>query len=186
MHYFLCDMIADITQNSVEANASKVTIELNETDHTLQVFITDNGKGMSPETLKKIQDPFYTDGIKHPKRKVGLGIPFLIQTGLETGGKWDISSKLGEGTKVQMEFDLTNIDTPPLGDVPGLFRQLFLLENNELDYEMEIIRKKSNATEQLYYTLYRSETADALGSLTQAKSTLLLGDFLVSQERSES
>ena len=85
-----------------------------------------------------------------------------------------------------MEFDLTNIDTHPLGDVPGLFRQLFLLENNELDYEMEIIRKKSNATEQLDYTLYRSELVDALGSLTQAKSLSLLGDFLVSQESSDS
>lgn len=34
---------------------------------------------MDEETLKKVKDPFFTDGEKHKERKVGLGIPFLIQ-----------------------------------------------------------------------------------------------------------
>lgn len=185
MHYSLCDMIADITQNAVEADASKVTVEMHEYENSIQVFIRDNGKGMSPETLKKIQDPFFTDGIKHPKRKVGLGIPFLIQTVTETGGNWNISSTLGEGTTVSMMFNLSNIDTPPLGDVPGLFRQLLLLENKKEDYEMEIIRSKKTASEQINYTVYRSELEDALGNLSEVKSLALLGDFLQSQESSE-
>ena len=34
---------------------------------------------MTDEELKKAVDPFYTDGLKHKKRKVGLGLPFMIQ-----------------------------------------------------------------------------------------------------------
>ena len=185
MHYTLCDMIADITQNGIEAGAAKVCVELTETEKTLTVYVRDNGKGISPETLKKVQDPFYTDGVKHPNRKVGLGIPFLIQTISETGGTWNISSEPGKGTTVYMQFDLTNIDTPPVGDVPGLFRQVLLLQNTVPGYEMEISRKKETPSETLDYSILRSELVDALGDLENGKSLALLGDFLNSQETAD-
>jgi hypothetical protein len=35
---------------------------------------------MTAEELQRALDPFHTDGIKHPHRKVGLGLPFLVQT----------------------------------------------------------------------------------------------------------
>ena len=91
MHYTLSDLIADIVQNSVEADSSQITLELDETQTGLTVYIRDNGKGMSEETLKKVQNPFYTDGIKHPNRKIGMGIPFLIQTVTQTEGDYKIT-----------------------------------------------------------------------------------------------
>ena len=78
MHYSLCDTITDIVQNSIEANASLVEVELTETENKLIVYVRDNGCGMSAEDVKNARNPFYTDGVKHPKRKIGLGIPFLI------------------------------------------------------------------------------------------------------------
>ena len=179
MHYTLCDMVADLTQNSSEAGAKKITVEFTETLKDLTVYIRDDGKGMSPEVLKRVTDPFYTDGVKHPKRKVGLGIPFLIQTATETNGQWKITSKEGQGTTVFMRFDLTNIDTPPIGNVPSLFRQLLTLPNN---FEMEILRKKEEKDSTLKYELLRSEIVDALGGLETAANLALLGEFLESQE----
>ena len=38
MHYTLCDMIADIAQNSVEANASFVKVELVEKEEKITVY----------------------------------------------------------------------------------------------------------------------------------------------------
>ena len=43
MHYNLCDTIADIVQNSIEANATLVEVELTETENNLTVYIRDNG-----------------------------------------------------------------------------------------------------------------------------------------------
>lgn len=175
-------MVADLTQNAVEAKSTEVIVEFIETVNFLTVYIRDNGKGMSPETLSRIKDPFYTDGVKHPKRKVGLGVPFLIQTIAETGGDWDITSKLGVGTTVYAKFDLQNIDTPPMGDVPGLFRQLLTFPG---DYEMRIIRKKTEngaSAPKLDYTVIRSDLIDALGGLENAGSLVLLGEYLTSQE----
>lgn len=72
---------------------------------------------MKAETLKKVQDPFYTDGEKHTNRHVGLGIPFVIQAVELCNGSFDISSKVGVGTKIRFSFDITNVDTPPMGDL---------------------------------------------------------------------
>ena len=102
MHYSLCDTITDIVQNSIEANASLVDVELTETENNLIVYVRDNGCGMSAEDIKNAQNPFYTDGVKHPKRKIGLGIPFLIQTVNATQGEYKIDSELGKGTTVYM------------------------------------------------------------------------------------
>lgn len=174
-------MVADLTQNSVEAKAQKVIVDFIESDTELSVTIIDNGEGMSRHTLKKIKDPFYTDGKKHTKRKIGMGIPLLIQTVTQANGNWNIESKENEGTTITMRFDLTNIDTPPIGDVPGLFRQLFTLPEAD---EMIIYRKKTNNTS-YDYTLIRSQIIDALGGIETASELALLGKFLTSQEQPE-
>ena len=182
MHYTLSDLIADIVQNSVEADSSQITLELDETQTGLTVYIRDNGKGMSEETLKKVQNPFYTDGIKHPNRKIGMGIPFLIQTVTQTEGDYKITSELGIGTTVYAFFNLANIDTPPLGDVSNLFRQVLTFTGN---FEMTIIRKKNTDEIQLDYKLKKSEIVEALGGLETVTDLSLLGDFLKSQEEYE-
>jgi hypothetical protein len=178
MHYSLCDMIADITQNAVEAGASLVTVECTENEAMLEVTVSDNGKGMSKNTLEKAKDPFYTDTIKHPGRKVGLGIPFLIQTMNETGGFWNITSEEGKGTTVQMRFNLTNIDTPPVGDIPQLFFTLLTFPGN---YDMNIYR--SSAQPERAYHINRNELKQALGNdIESAASLRLLQNYLTSQE----
>jgi hypothetical protein len=175
-------MFSDLTQNAFEAASSLITVELKQDDREISIRIEDNGKGMSPEQLKKATDPFYTDGIKHPGRKVGLGIPFLIQTADETGGSWNIRSESGRGTIVEARFDLTNIDTPPVGDVTGYFRQILTFDGR---YEMVIHRK----TMALDYEVKRSELLEALeleeiGSFTDANALSLLGQYLESIESS--
>ncbi|NLK46449.1 MAG: sensor histidine kinase [Treponema sp.] len=184
MHYTICDLLADLTQNAVEADASKVTVEFLETDTELKVYIRDNGKGMDAETLKRVSDPFFTDGIKHPNRKVGLGIPFLIQTTTETGGEWNIDSVPNKGTTVFARFDLINIDTPPIGDVVGFFRQILLFNSTIPEYDLEIIRKKQGKLN-CSYKIMRTELIEALGSINDVQALSLMRTYLESLESAE-
>lgn len=175
MHYTLCDQFVDLTQNAIEADSSLVQIDFYQTDSILELCITDNGKGMDEEQLQKARDPFYTDGKKHPGRKIGLGIPFLIQTASTTNGKWEITSKKGSGTKVFCSFDLTNIDLPPVGDIPGFFRQVISMDG---EYELVINRKLVSADKNLDYQISRKELISALGDLSEASSLILLKEYL--------
>ncbi len=108
--------ILDIAQNSVAAKSSVVVIEIVEDKQsdTLTVTITDNGCGMEPEFLERVTDPFTT---KRTTRKVGLGIPLFKMAAENTGGSFEITSRVGEGTCVKAVFGHSHIDRQPLGNM---------------------------------------------------------------------
>jgi hypothetical protein len=181
VHFTLADLIADIAQNGTESGAGLVEIEIKETENKeFRFTVRDNGKGMSPDELKRAQDPFVTDGKKHPHRKVGLGLPFLIQTAEQSGGGWNIKSEKGKGTEVCAWFDAANVDMPPVGDIPGMFRTILLFPGPE---EIAIRRAKAcGSGAGLDYELRKTELAEALGNLDDLESLILLDHYLKSME----
>jgi hypothetical protein len=181
-HYTLCDLVADITQNSAEAGAELVELEIRETAGEFRFTLRDNGRGMTAEELERAKDPFVTDGIKHPKRKVGLGLPFLIQTAEQSGGGCTIESRKGEGTVISAWFDMKNVDTPPVGDVPSMMRSILLFSGPG---ETVFHRVKESETGNLDYGVRKTELADALGDLESAESLILMGRYLRSMEEDD-
>lgn len=181
MHAEIADFLVDCLQNSVEAKAAKVILNYTEyVGDRIEVEIIDNGCGMSPEILKKIQDPFYTDGTKHVKRKVGLGVPFLMHAVSLSGGQFKVESEVGKGTKFSFSFDLKNIDTPPQGDLSAAALQTMMFDG---DFEFEFNRRRIAEGKEKGYTVLRTELIDALGGdLSDASSIKLAKDFLRSQE----
>ena len=77
--------ILDIAENSVRAQASlvEITVSVQPKEDILTVMIKDDGCGMTPEQVGKVQDPFFTT---RTTRKVGLGVPFFKQAAESTGG----------------------------------------------------------------------------------------------------
>jgi hypothetical protein len=181
MHFTLADLVTDITQNAVEAGADTVELEISDGSPNgageFRFLVKDNGRGMTEEELKRAIDPFYTDGIKHPNRKVGLGLPFLIQMAEQSGGGWDIKSEKGKGTVVTAWFDSANVDTPPVGDLPGMFRTILMFDSKA---EIVIRRKKLQNGDE--YEIVKSEVAEAVGSLEDVSSLVMLGEYLQSLE----
>jgi hypothetical protein len=134
---------------------------------------------MDEETLARATDPFATNGVKHAARRVGLGLPFLVQAVEMTGGEFAIDSRLGEGTTVRFAFPAGHIDTPPLGSpAETLLVALRFPGSYELIAERECTGPKGNGG----YVVRRSELRDALGDLEDAESVVLLRRFLRSQE----
>ncbi|HEY3298634.1 MAG TPA: ATP-binding protein [Armatimonadota bacterium] len=108
--------ILDIIQNSIAANATRilVRVEANEKSDRLAVRIEDNGKGMSPEFVARVLDPFVTT---RTTRRVGLGLPMLASAAQACGGDISVKSNVGTGTTVEVWFKLSHIDRAPLGDI---------------------------------------------------------------------
>jgi hypothetical protein len=175
VHYGLGDYVLDIAQNAVEAGPGEVIVELDESADGFRVAVSDDGRGMTEEERARAMDPFYTDGIKHAKRKVGLGLPFLAQAVELAGGDWSIESEKGVGTKVDFGFPAASVDSPPVGDIPSLVLCLLCLPG---DYEMIVRRSSPRGS----YELKRSELYEAVGGLERASSLALLKDFLISME----
>ncbi len=176
MHASLADGIVDLVQNSIEAAAGDIQLVFRESPDELFFRITDSGRGMDKDTLARAEDPFWTDGIKHPGRRVGLGIPFLRQTAEQCGGRADIRSKPGEGTVIEAVFPADHLDLPPLGDMVLLWVQCLLFAG---EHEMRIRRERVGANGRLNsYEIDRAELVDVLGSLEDVGALGLLRDYL--------
>ncbi len=176
MHASVCDSIADLVQNSIEAGASRVELEVSTGPDTISVRVADNGKGMDKATLTKAVDPFYSEAGKHDHRRVGMGLPLLRQTADAVNGKVDIRSEPGKGTTVEFTFDARHIDTPPLGDLPATVLGLMTFNGT-----YDLIVKRTTPADG--YSVARSELTEALGNLEESANLILVRDFLRSQEQ---
>lgn len=124
--------VLDVAQNSVKARASLVYISVlaDTKKDCMDIVIEDNGCGMTREQLDHVTDPFFTT---RTTRKVGLGVPFFKYSAECTGGMFEITSAVGEGTKVLARYVLSSIDRMPLGDMSGTMHTLITL-NTEIDF----------------------------------------------------
>lgn len=179
MHFTLCDCILDLVQNSVEARSTRIYLNLVQSSRSLDVFLKDNGCGMTEEELNRATDPFYTNGKKHKHRRVGLGLPFLIQTVSMTEGDFTIESEKNKGTEISIRFNLDHIDTPPPGDIVSLLYQVLCFKGF---YDLTIVRSFAEKGSEQSYEVNRSEMLDVLGDLESVASLGLLKDYIVSQE----
>ena len=155
--------ILDIVQNSISAGATRVTLTVDEAPGAdlLTIVIGDNGKGMTPEQVSRLSDPFFTS---RTTRKVGMGIPLLMDSARQSGGDVRIESEPGKGTEVTAVFGYSNIDRPPLGDVANAL-MLLGSSNPALDF---LFTYRYNGEEYLFDTVDVREILgdDALKDLT--------------------
>ena len=68
----------------------------------LRLTIADTGRGMPPEDLKRIWEPFYTTKTSG----TGLGLSVSHQIIREHGGTVDVQSAPGSGTRFTIRFPI--------------------------------------------------------------------------------
>ncbi len=165
----------DLVQNSVEARASEIELSISETGHQIAFSVKDNGKGMSKELQAKALDPFYSDGEKHAHRRVGLGLPFLIQTADAAGGRVEIHSEVGRGTQIDFTAQADHIDLPPFGDFAAAATMMLSQADG---FELRILRSAGGES----YSVSRSELSEVLGDLNDTQNLMLMKTYIRSQE----
>ena len=164
--------ILDITENSIKAKASCVTIEIEESKDkdALSLAICDNGCGMAPDFLEKVTDPFVTT---RTTRKVGLGLSLLKIAAESCDGGFSIDSEPNKGTRVRASFRLTHLDRMPLGDMPSTLKVLIgMHENVRFVY--------THRTDLGAFTFDTEEIRQTLGDIPLSEPEILgwIGDYI--------
>ena len=158
--------ILDIAQNSISANATLVEIDVEEDNKSdrITIRVKDNGRGMSEDFLKTVEDPFTTT---RTTRKIGLGISFLKEAAEITGGGITINSALGVGTTITANFVMSHIDRQPIGNLTETIITLVTL-NTGIDF---IVRYKVDENEFVFST---QEVKTLLGDDTSLNSPAIV------------
>ena len=126
--------ILDIAENSINADADNLYIEINEEikQNNFEIIIKDNGKGIKKELLENITDPFVTSRTTRP---VGLGLSLFKAAAERCAGSFKIDSNKN-GTLVKAVFKHDHIDRAPLGNISQTIVSILLWESNvDLTYK---------------------------------------------------
>jgi two-component system NtrC family sensor kinase len=100
----LQQVFLNLLMNARDAMPGGGMLEVRTAAHngSVEVELTDNGAGISPEDLHKIFDPFFTT--KPTGRGTGLGLSVSYGIIKEHAGKVDVKSTPGKGTSFRLEF----------------------------------------------------------------------------------
>ena len=150
--------VYDLMENSTAANAKdvKLTIVDSLKNNDFHFTIEDNGKGMSPEFLAKVTDPYTTS---RTTRKVGLGLPLIKMNTEKCGGGMKLTSEVGVGTRLEFWFEHNNWDRPPMGDLAGTI--VMLVSQHE---DIHFVYK--HITDQDEFVFDTNEVKEALGGMS--------------------
>jgi PAS domain S-box-containing protein len=145
----------------------------------VRIAVTDTGAGMSPETLRRAREPFYTT--KGGGKGTGLGLTSTADFLRDSGGFLTLDSDVGRGTTACLYLPRSLAERPPHAaphDPPRGDGQLVLLVDDE-DVVRETFREQ---LEDLGYTVVEARSGpEALALLSTGKPVdVLLSDVVMS------
>jgi len=98
------EVLLNLLLNSIQAidGPGRITVELERSDDSALVVVTDTGHGIAPEHLPNIFRPFYTT----KGNGTGLGLSLARRIVEDHQGQIDVTSTVGKGTQFTVQLPL--------------------------------------------------------------------------------
>ena len=97
-------MVNAMTHAFDEPGAGQIRITVQpQPDGWIELIFADNGKGIAPDHLGQVFDPFFTTRMGQGGSGLGLNIVYNLVTG-SLGGTITVTSQLGQGTQFTIRF----------------------------------------------------------------------------------
>ncbi len=96
--------LVNLVKNAMQAmtRGGALTLETGEAGEGVWVSVADTGGGIPAEQLNRICEPFYTT----KKKGSGLGLMIVLRIVRQHGGRMDVESQVGKGTKFRVWLPL--------------------------------------------------------------------------------
>jgi len=91
--------------DSLDKSPRKISVEAEKVGDKIHVTFTDNGKGIPPERLTRIFEPFYTT--KEAGRGTGLGLSVCHRIIKQHGGQIWVESQVGVGSQFTVVLSMS-------------------------------------------------------------------------------
>ena len=107
-------VMLNLTVNALEAvnsGTGEVIVDARRESGAVEITVSDNGRGMTRETIGQIFEPFYTDkrGVGEPGTGLGLSITHAIVA--DHGGRiWAESSGVGRGSRFTVRLPACSVE----------------------------------------------------------------------------
>lgn len=172
--------VSNLINNAAEASplGSKVIIAVNDADKILEILIKDFGKGISAENLKKIG----TKGFSSEKENgTGIGVFYAKRFIEDLGGRLNIESSLGEGTKVSIFIPKAK-QYPSKAIILTGNQHLLVLEDQKYLRDAIQIKFQDVKNEKLLYTVFSTPRELERWLATNKADFKLYSDYFLETE----
>jgi cell cycle sensor histidine kinase DivJ len=106
----LSQIVLNLISNAIKFTdrGGNLTVSATADAMTMSIVIEDTGVGIGAEDLPRIGEPFFQARSSYDRRHDGTGLGLSIVKGLLTlhGGRMEIASRLGEGTRIVIHLPL--------------------------------------------------------------------------------
>jgi CheY-like chemotaxis protein len=114
-------VVSNLVRNALEAmeNGGTIRVALAAGADEARLTITDDGPGMSPRTLARAFERYFTT----KERGTGLGLALVRDAIYEAGGRLEVESGIGKGTRFEVVLpagEATTLRPPPLSRASGI------------------------------------------------------------------
>jgi PAS domain S-box-containing protein len=141
------------------------------------LIISDQGEGMSEETLQRATEPFYTT--KGIGKGTGLGLSMVHGMAEQVGGRLILKSRMGEGTQAAIWLPVAIDASQPLAPAPAEpeIAQPRRLKILAVDDDALVLLNTVAMLEELGHEVYEASSGKAaLNILRQHKVDLVITD----------
>ncbi|MDP3772755.1 MAG: ATP-binding protein [Gemmatimonadales bacterium] len=158
-------ILTALVDNAVEAMPQGGVIEVSAAtsarDGFAHVTVADAGRGIPPNVLPHVMEPFYTSGAERGADGLGLSMVASVVEGME--GEVRLSSKVGEGTTVEIDV--------PFAVVAPVAERTMRLEGDVLlaDDDREVRRNMARLLESFGLKVVESDTGTVARALFSAR-----------------
>jgi signal transduction histidine kinase len=123
-------ILLNLTLNASDAMPAggKLTIRTDVIDTGVRLTVEDTGEGMTPDVAAHAFDPFFTT--KGEGKGTGLGLSVVYGIVERAGGRIDLDSTLGAGTRLTLDLPLAEVavpEDPAPGGAAGSLRGVTVL-----------------------------------------------------------
>ena len=178
----LLRLVGNLTDNAMKYNrqGGRIDVRLWQEGDQVRLAIRDTGIGIAQEDLDRVFAEFYQVGnVERDRNKgLGLGLSIVKRLGKLLNVRYQLDSKLGEGTTFTLS--LAAVDTPPLSASPEAPPEVSLqgLQVLVVDDEAPIREGMRLLLEQLGCSVRVADgTAAALAQLSHAPVDVVLSDL---------
>jgi signal transduction histidine kinase len=98
----LLQVLVNLLTNAYDASepGAQVRMNVSKRDADVTIVVSDQGEGISKQHLEHIFEPFFTT--KRPGEGTGLGLSLVYKIVQDHGGRIDVHSDQGQGTRVSL------------------------------------------------------------------------------------
>lgn len=106
----ICQVFVNILDNAIKYTdcGGIINITVEKYENYVRILVSDNGCGIGPDDLRHVKDKFYKANNK--VRGTGIGLAVVDEIIKLHKGKLNISSKVGQGTDVEVLLPLIEIE----------------------------------------------------------------------------